>query len=58
LFAKLSSSGALAGRRSFMIPVGAMTRLQAGPFESRAAAAAACASLSARGQACFPVAAQ
>jgi TPR repeat protein len=58
LFAKLSGSGALAGRRSFMIPVGAMTRLQAGPFESRAAAAAACASLSARGQACFPVAAQ
>ncbi len=58
LFAKLSGSGALARRRSYLIPAGAMTRLQVGPFESRSAAAAACASLSARGQACFPVAAQ
>ncbi len=58
LFAKLSGGGALAGRRSFLIPVGAVTRLQAGPFESRAAAAAACAALSAKGQACFPVAAK
>ena len=58
LFAKLSGSGALAGRRSFLIPAGAVTRLQAGPFESRAAAAAACTSLSAKGQPCFPVAAK
>jgi TPR repeat protein len=58
LFRKLSATGPLAGRRPFLIPVGAMTRLQAGPFESRAAAAAACAALSARGQACFPVAAK
>ena len=58
LFARLSGSAALAGRRSFLIPVGAVTRLQAGPFESRAAAASACASLSAKGQACFPVAAK
>jgi TPR repeat protein len=55
LFRKLAGTGPLAGRRPFLIPVGAMTRLQAGPFESRAAAAAACASLSSRGQACFPV---
>ncbi|MEO5772581.1 MAG: SPOR domain-containing protein [Sphingomicrobium sp.] len=54
LFRKLAA-GPLAGRRPFLVPVGAMTRLQAGPYESRAAAAAACASLSARGQACFPV---
>ena len=58
LFRRLSASGALAGRRPFMVPVGTMTRLQVGPFESRAAAAAACASLSSRGQACFPVAAK
>jgi len=58
LFRKLSATGPLAGRRPFLIPVGVMTRLQAGPFESRAAAAAACAALSARGQACFPVAAK
>jgi TPR repeat protein len=58
LFAKLSASGALAGRRPFYIPAGAVTRLQAGPFESRAAAASACAALSAKSQACFPVAAK
>ena len=58
LFRKLSATGPLAGRKPFLIAVGAMTRLQAGPFESRAAAAAACAVLSARGQACFPVAAR
>lgn len=56
LFRKLAGSGPLAGRQPYLIPVGAMTRLQAGPFESRSAAAAACAILSARGQACFPVA--
>lgn len=58
LFRRLSASGALAGRQPFLVPVGPMTRLQAGPFESRSAAASACASLSARGQACFPVAAK
>ncbi len=56
LFKKLSSSSALAGRRPFLIAVGAITRLQAGPFETRAAAAAACAALSRQGQPCFPVA--
>jgi len=58
LFRKLSSGAPLAGKQSYLVPVGAVTRLQAGPFESRAAAAAACATLSARGQACFPVAAR
>ena len=58
LFERLASSTALAGRRPFYVAAGAVTRLQAGPFESRAAAAAACAALSAEGQACFPVAAK
>ena len=52
LFAKLSG-GALAGRQAYYVPVGAMTRLQAGPFATRADAAAACSRLKA--QACFPV---
>lgn len=52
LFAKLSG-GVLAGRQAYYVPVGAMTRLQAGPFASKAEAAAACARLN--GQACFPV---
>jgi TPR repeat protein len=43
---------ALAGRNPFYIPVGSMTRLQVGPFASKAAAAAACGAL---GTACFPV---
>ena len=55
LFAKLSGRAALAGRQPFLIPAGNVTRLQAGPFENRQAAAAACAALSAGGQACFPV---
>lgn len=55
LFRRLASGGTLAGRKPFLVPVGAMTRLQAGPFASRTAAAAACSALSARGQPCFPV---
>jgi len=50
LFHKLS--GKLAGRQAYYIPAGAVTRLQVGPFESKAAAAAACRAM---GQACFPV---
>ena len=38
--------------------VGAVTRLQAGPFTSKTEANAACATLKARGQACFVVAAR
>lgn len=56
LFRKLSGNSALAGRQAFYIPVGAVTRLQVGPFASRAAAQVACNSL--KGQPCFPVAAK
>ncbi len=51
LFGRLS--GKLAGRQAYYIPVGAVVRLQAGPYESRAAASAACAKLSP--QPCFAV---
>ncbi|MCL6682641.1 SPOR domain-containing protein [Sphingomonas alba] len=53
LYWKLSGNGALSGRQAFYIPVGKITRLQAGPFESRAAATSACARLAP--QACFAV---
>lgn len=52
LFAKLS--GKLAGRQAYYVPAGAVVRLQAGPFESGAAASAACARLAP--QPCFAVA--
>ena len=55
LYGKVSGKSALAGRHAYYIPVGAITRLQVGPFESKAAAAGACKAL---GQACFPVAAK
>ena len=58
LFRKLSGSPALAGRSASYVPAGAVVRLQVGPFESRAAAASACRTIAARGQACFPVAAR
>ena len=51
LFAKLRDK--VGGRQSFLVPAGNVVRLQVGPYESRASAAAACASLGA--QACFPV---
>lgn len=51
LYAKLA--GKLAGRQAYYVPAGAVVRLQAGPFESRSAASAACASLAP--QPCFPV---
>jgi TPR repeat protein len=54
LFRKLS--GSLAGRQAYYVPAGPIIRLQAGPFESRAAATAACNAL--KGQACFAVAAK
>ena len=53
LYRKLSGTPALAGRQAYYIPVGKVTRLQAGPFESRASAATACARLAP--QPCFPV---
>lgn len=55
LFKRLSAIPPVAGRQPYLISAGAFTRLQVGPFPSRAAAAAACSALSARGQACFPV---
>lgn len=58
LFSRLSGSAPVAGRQSFILPVGAVTRLQVGPFSTRAEATRACAALAAKGQACFPVAAK
>ncbi|HEX8839677.1 MAG TPA: SPOR domain-containing protein, partial [Sphingomicrobium sp.] len=52
LYQRLAGKAALAGRRAIYVPAGTVTRLQVGPFESKAAAAAACNSL---GAACFPV---
>ena len=54
LYRKLASS--LGGRQAYYVTAGAVTRLQVGPFESRAAASAACGAL--RGQACFAVSAK
>jgi uncharacterized protein len=54
LFKKLAGNEAIAGRQPFYVPAGAVTRLQVGPFPSRAAAQAACDRL--RPQPCFPVA--
>jgi len=51
LYEKLS--GKLGGRQAFYVPAGAVVRLQAGPYESRAAASSACAKLAP--QSCFPV---
>lgn len=53
LYGKLAGSAAVTGRPVFYVPAGAVTRLQVGGFETRAAASSACASL--KGQACFPV---
>ena len=52
LYQRVNGKAVLTGRRAFYIPVGAMTRLQIGPFESRAAAQAACNAL--KPQPCFP----
>jgi TPR repeat protein len=46
----------LGGLHPVFTPVGAVTRLQAGPLASRAAAEKACAAAKAAGSACFPVA--
>jgi len=55
LFRNLSSAAPVAGHQMILIPAGAVTRLQVGPFESKAAAAAGCRTLASRGQACFVV---
>ncbi len=54
LFRKLAA-GPLAGRQPFLTPVGAVTRLQAGPYASKDEASRTCALLVARGQPCFAV---
>ena len=51
LYHKLS--GALGGHQAIYVPAGSITRLQVGPYPTRAAAQAACGALKA--QACFPV---
>ena len=53
LWARLKGRPALSGRQAFFVPAGKLTRLQAGPFATRAEAQAACAALA--GQACLPV---
>jgi TPR repeat protein len=55
LYKKLSAKSALEGRGPYYVPAGAVTRLQVGPFESKAAAETACRAV---GIACFPVAAK
>lgn len=51
LYTKLS--GKLSGRQAYYVPAGAVVRLQAGPYETRAAASAACSKLAP--QPCFAV---
>ena len=51
LYRRLSST--LGGRQAYYVPTGGVIRLQVGPYPSKAAAGAACASL--KGQPCFPV---
>ena len=55
LYGKLSGTAPVAGHKAFFVPAGGVVRLQVGPFASRSAASAACATLSRKGQACFPV---
>ena len=52
MYRRVAGKAALAGRGPFYVAAGGVTRLQVGPFASKAAAAAACGSL---GTACFPV---
>jgi uncharacterized protein len=51
-----SRIGALGPYQSFIVPAGAVTRLQAGPLPNRAAADKLCASVKAGGNACLVVA--
>jgi len=48
-------SGTLGGKQALYPVAGSVTRLQVGPYASKAEAQSACAALSRRGQACFPV---
>lgn len=51
-----SRNGALSGKSPDYIPVGALTRLRAGPFSGKAEANQACQALQKAGLNCFPVA--
>jgi cell division septation protein DedD len=51
-----SKVGGLASLQPNYVSAGAVTRLQAGPLPSRAAADKVCAGAKAAGSACFPVA--
>ena len=55
LYKKVAGNAALSGRQPYYVVAGPITRLQVGPFASRASAQAACSALK---QACFPVAAK
>jgi len=55
LYQRLSGKAALAGRQPFYVSAGPVTRLQVGPYSSRAAAESACRAV---GVACFPIAAK
>jgi len=55
LWSRLSTRAELAGKRSYTVPSGRLTKLQAGGFASREAAEAACKSLRAPGQPCVAV---
>jgi hypothetical protein len=52
LYQRVSGKAALSGRSPYYVAAGPVTRLQIGPFPSKAAAASACSSV---GTACFPV---
>ena len=51
-----AKAGSLSALQPALVPSGGVTRLQAGPLASRAAADKACAAAKAAGSACFPVA--
>lgn len=53
LWGKLEGNPALGGRQAFYIPAGKLTKLQAGPFASRAEAQAACGRVGVVG--CIPI---
>ena len=52
LYQRVSGKAALAGRGPYYVASGSITRLQVGPFASKAAASAACGAI---GLPCFPV---
>ena len=55
LWQRVSRLDGFQALQSFMVPAGAVTRLQAGPVDGKAAADRLCATATAAGHACFPV---